>query len=326
MTYYCGKKSHECGRVGSKSLCFCGHKYAQHAVQATKKKISSKCQTCPCKEFKNIPQRAEECGMYWLPRRKEFKQSEWRAKCKCKLPHDQHNPLPPYTAKGCQGFYSDFACISCDCRWEDHETLFEFEDERRAQKKKVGQAYVPLSMNQELHDLVFNTDRKALPQYNREKPPLHALTAPKPPMIGAYGAGMHAAHQPPKSIGRSPQMDDQGDDRFLDPNMHQDYLQDRGFGVQVSRRPANPMMGEDYDYQPPKNIVYKPAAAQKPAISSQPKPTHIAANAPGNKPKPMAAQKPAGTPSIAAKTTTTPSQPSYPKPGPAGPSKGFRGY
>ena len=103
--------------------------------------------------------------MYWLPRRKGFKVSEWKAKCKCNLPHDQHMPTAPYMAKGggCNGFYCDFACIACDCRWEDHSTIWEFEDERRAAGKKTGQDYLPLNMNKELHELVFNTDRKALP-------------------------------------------------------------------------------------------------------------------------------------------------------------------
>lgn len=167
VTYFCNKKKMECGRVGSKSLCFCGHKYANHTVQATKKRISSKCTNCPCKEFQNIPQRPEECGMYWLPRRKDFKMADWRAKCKCGLGHDQHSPVPPYQSKQCQGFYCDFNCITCDCRWEDHVTLFEFEDERAAERKKIKQDYLPLNMNQELHNLVFHTDRKTLPQYNR---------------------------------------------------------------------------------------------------------------------------------------------------------------
>eukprot|EP01019_Chilodonella_uncinata_P003927 GABU01004813.1.p2 GENE.GABU01004813.1~~GABU01004813.1.p2 ORF type:complete len:155 (-),score=11.93 GABU01004813.1:436-831(-) len=82
VTYYSDAKKIECGRVGSKSKCFCGHLYAEHDVMALKKKITSKCKNCPCKDFKFIPTRPEECGMYWLPRRKEFKVSEWKPKCK----------------------------------------------------------------------------------------------------------------------------------------------------------------------------------------------------------------------------------------------------
>lgn len=249
VTYHCEKKNHECSRVGSKSLCFCGCKYADHDIKASKKRITSKCKNCPCKEFKFIPQRPEECGMYWLPRRKGFKVSEWKAKCKCKLPHDEHNPLPPYRSKNCQGFYCDFACIACDCRWEDHITLFEFEDERRARGQKVGEAYLPLHHNQELHDLVFHTDRKTLPQYNRPAPKPGALKGPKAkPMIGAgpgkgFGSG---GPMPTPSLGYEGYGDydqeepDGGlDDRYLDPNMHPNYLQEKAhFEYQVGRRPV----------------------------------------------------------------------------------------
>lgn len=215
--------------MGSKSLCFCGHKYAKHTIQATKKRISSKCNDCPCKEFRFVPQRPEECGMYWLPRRKEFKVSEWKAKCKCKLPHDEHKPVPPFSSKACQGFYSDFACISCDCRWEDHITLFEFEDERRAEGKKVGPAFMPLSMNKELQDLVFHTDRDKLPQYNRTKPP--ALPAGKSNLkSGMPGSKQIGYGQDAGGMEDIPQGQD---DRYLDPTHHSNYLQEIGFHSQM---------------------------------------------------------------------------------------------
>ena len=205
--------------MGSKSLCFCGHKYALHDIKATKKRITSKCQNCPCKEFKFIPQRPEECGMYWLPRRKEFKVSEWKAKCKCKLPHDEHKPVPPYNSKQCQGFWCDFACIACDCRWEDHLTLFEFEDERRAEGKKVGAAYFPLSTNKELQDLVFHTDRNKLPQYNRPNNP--ALKGP--PAKAGIGYGGH------QGMLMNEQQDQMPDDRFLDPSHYSNYMEEIGY-------------------------------------------------------------------------------------------------
>lgn len=264
VTYHCDPKNHECARVGSKSMCFCGHKFAQHNVQASKKRITSKCENCPCKEFKWIPQRPEECGMYWLPRRKDFKMSEWKAKCKCKQPHDAHNPVAPYSAPGCQGFYSDFACIACDCRWEDHTTLWEFEDERKARGAKTGQAYLPLSMNAELHDIVFNQDRNALPNYNRPAPnsksigakpgakPMAVGAGPKPMAIGAGPGGMGARPGNSKAI-MSGQMDDDDqqldvyggqDMRFMDPQqwdeankekvLGQFQVQKKQFGVQQS--------------------------------------------------------------------------------------------
>ena len=202
--------------------------------------------------------------MYWLPRRKDFKMADWKAKCKCKQPHTAHNPVAPYMGPGCNGFYSDFACIACDCRWEDHSTLWEFEDERRAQGKKVGQDYLPLNMNKELHDLVFHTDRKALPNYNRPAPTGNALTsgakqasksigpAPKTSAImGGGGINNYPVSKP--GLGgkpsyppvqyndyddaRSPK--DYQDDRYLDPNQHQDYLQEKQyFQYQVGRKPV----------------------------------------------------------------------------------------
>lgn len=84
--------------------------------------------------------------MWWLPRRKEFKMKDWRAKCKCNHGHDDHAPNYPLRCKkcGCSDFYSDFACISCDCRWEDHVTLYELEHDRKMEGKKIGQEYLPL--------------------------------------------------------------------------------------------------------------------------------------------------------------------------------------
>lgn len=184
VTYYSEAKKHECGRIGSQSMCFCGHMFPDHDIKVTKKKQSSKCTQCKCKDFRWVPQRPEECGMWWLPRRKGFKVSEWAVKCKCKLPHHDHRPVRPYRAKpgkgGCNAFVGDFACISCDCRWEDHTVLYEFEHDRMMEGKKIREDYLPLNQNKELHNLVFNTDRKALPNYNRVK---------KKPKRGGRGRG-----------------------------------------------------------------------------------------------------------------------------------------
>lgn len=178
VTYWSVAKKMECGRIGSKSLCFCGHKYADHDIKATKKKQKTNCGLCKCKFFRFVPQRPEECGMWWLPRRKNFKMSEWKAKCKCGHGHDRHSPVPPLSCKdcGCFDFYCDFACISCDCRWEDHEVLYEFEHDRMMEGKKIGEDYLPLKQNEELHKLVFKTDRKKLPNYNRTKVPRGGVT------------------------------------------------------------------------------------------------------------------------------------------------------
>ena len=52
------------------------------------------------------------------------------------------------------GFYRGFcvsikiliySCISCDSKWEDHEVLYESEQERVNLGKNVGEKYLPLS-------------------------------------------------------------------------------------------------------------------------------------------------------------------------------------
>lgn len=82
VTYYNENKKSECSRVGSSSLCFCGHFYRDHKQDAFKKKRDTGCLNCLCKSFAFIPQRPEEIGEWWLPRRKEFNIKTWRAKCK----------------------------------------------------------------------------------------------------------------------------------------------------------------------------------------------------------------------------------------------------
>lgn len=50
--------------------------------------------------------------------------------------------------------------MSCDGKYEDHETLYEFEDERIAEKKKIGQAFIPFAENPELQTLVIEEIEK----------------------------------------------------------------------------------------------------------------------------------------------------------------------
>ncbi len=100
-----------------------------------------------------VPTRPEECGMYWLPRRKDFDVTKWRAPCKCQHSHEEHNPNPPYKCTLCAkcfSFSSYFACISCDQTWENHETIFETEKERIQAKKTIGSAFLPLSQNPDI--------------------------------------------------------------------------------------------------------------------------------------------------------------------------------
>ena len=48
---------------------------------------------CKCKGFAWIPSRPEEVGEFWFARRRDFDPSTWRAKCRCKHSHEDHEPV-----------------------------------------------------------------------------------------------------------------------------------------------------------------------------------------------------------------------------------------
>lgn len=74
----------QCCRVGSMSLCRCGHVLGQHnSVKIPKKggyipppKCNEK--TCRCRQYQYSPSFPEETGQYWLKRRRDFNINEWR--------------------------------------------------------------------------------------------------------------------------------------------------------------------------------------------------------------------------------------------------------
>lgn len=82
ITYNNPMKKSECFRLGRHSKCFCGHELPIHNQQYFGKKANTGCQKCPCKKFAFVPSRPEECGMYWLVRRKDFNVATWRPPCK----------------------------------------------------------------------------------------------------------------------------------------------------------------------------------------------------------------------------------------------------
>ena len=157
VTWKSSANKEDCFRVGSNSRCFCGHMFPDHDCTLTKKSTKTQCSKCPCKGFSFIPRRPEEVGMDWLPRRKGFNVHQWRPSCKCKHTHEEHGPTAGSKCKACScfSFQSDFACISCDRSWEEHETLYEFEGERASQGKKIGPAYMPLSDNPEIQAITM---------------------------------------------------------------------------------------------------------------------------------------------------------------------------
>jgi hypothetical protein len=144
--------SEDCTRVGPNTRCFCGHDCKDHVLA----RRSFSCQHCPCRNLHFIPKRPEEVGEWWLPRRKEFDIRTWRAMCKCKHSHEEHD-ANHFNCGRCQcfSFESNFLCLVCDRHWEEHETLIESEAERRSMRRSVGEAFRPLATDPEIQQIVF---------------------------------------------------------------------------------------------------------------------------------------------------------------------------
>ena len=146
------QREDQCFRVGRDSRCFCGHLFKLHDKTFLKNgRVKNDCSKCECKGFQFIPRRPEEVGQHWLPRRKGFNINTWGAPCICKHSHLEHTPTPPYRCNTCQcaNFISDFACLSCDRKFEDHETIYETEKERKLERKTIREDYMPLALNPE---------------------------------------------------------------------------------------------------------------------------------------------------------------------------------
>ena len=152
-----GGKSIDCFRIGSNSMCICGHGFPCHDKILTKKKFSSKCNKCKCKAFKYIPVYPEEIGEYWIPFQKNFNYQTYRVKCKCKHTWNEHDGSGYYNCKkcGCGEFNSAFCCAVCNKFWQDHEMTYETEDERRMNGKPVREDFIPFNEMPEMYDALY---------------------------------------------------------------------------------------------------------------------------------------------------------------------------
>ena len=109
------KNGADCSRVGSDARCFCGHALSAHKAVSKSNPQAPACTSCPCRRFEFVPSRPEECGMWWLPRRKGFDVHSWRAPCRCKHGHDSHDPVTRRCRMcACSCFVSDYRCLGCD--------------------------------------------------------------------------------------------------------------------------------------------------------------------------------------------------------------------
>ncbi|XP_064609061.1 protein FAM221B-like [Liolophura sinensis] len=150
----------DCQRVSKMSKCFCGHllgehdRYTGHSVQV--RCIQS---GCPCKAYAWIPSRVEDIGEFWHQRRRDFDPSTWRAKCRCRHTHEEHNPNGMHRCKargcGCAMFDSNFLCAACDKHWEDHQTFFDTEDMRIKEGLPYGAKYLPFAEMPDLRNIAL---------------------------------------------------------------------------------------------------------------------------------------------------------------------------
>jgi len=150
VTLYNDDRKHECARLGKLSRCFCNHLYGKHNLQVKKGGRFGKnpCgeEGCKCEHYKYMYRRPEEIGQYFLTRRKGFDVTQWRPICRCKHPHAVHDPVRTKCKEcNCSKFVSNFACLSCDGKWEEHITLYEDEELRKELEKAVGDAFYPLA-------------------------------------------------------------------------------------------------------------------------------------------------------------------------------------
>ncbi len=76
----------QCCRISQSSWCSCGHSLSDHESPKLSKKTNStayikppKCSVsrCKCQTYQYSPCRPEECGQWWLIRRKDFNISTW---------------------------------------------------------------------------------------------------------------------------------------------------------------------------------------------------------------------------------------------------------
>lgn len=151
---------HDCQRVSRMSRCFCGHILGEHATY-TGRSIMVPCRQpgCRCQGYAWIPSRVEEIGEFWHQRRRDFDPEAWRAKCRCKHTHEDHDPGGMRRCRargcGCGVFDSSFACAACDKHWQEHETFFETETMRKENGLPYGADYLPFAEIPELRDLAL---------------------------------------------------------------------------------------------------------------------------------------------------------------------------
>jgi hypothetical protein len=181
----------DCFRVGPQSICFCGHALSAHQMS---RGGPPRCGDCSCQSFSYVPAAPAEIGEEFLTRRKGFDPSAWFPKCHCGHGPRSHDPRTRRcnACRSCFRFEGHFACLVCDGRYEDHETLFESAAERRVANLPVGDEYVPLAReDRALQELVFGASRT--PSSGAARPAGIEMARPRPAVtdgrVVSSGAG-----------------------------------------------------------------------------------------------------------------------------------------
>jgi hypothetical protein len=149
--------------VGPSHRCLCGAARRDHDDAPGKKGRGPALPRCPGGgggDFTYVPNTPEEIGEAWLAKRANFDAAAWRPKCRCGHTSDAHRGGARGARKcrscACYTFEGDWACLVCDGRHEDHETVAESGGERAQAGRTVGDAFRPLAdVDPEFSEMVF---------------------------------------------------------------------------------------------------------------------------------------------------------------------------
>lgn len=179
----CPEFKWDCQRVGRSSKCFCGHLLSEHdRYNGRSVRVPCKQGGCTCKAFIWIPSRPEEIGEFWFQRRRDFDPSAWRAKCRCKHTHEEHDPTGMHRCRkcGCGAFNSNFLCAACDKHWELHETFFETSEDRKQNGLPTGPDYLPFAEIPSLRNMVLTGEDDGDMSYMKMQEAIAELPSNKP--------------------------------------------------------------------------------------------------------------------------------------------------
>lgn len=139
-----------CFRLGKNNMCVCGHTFCKHNVQSKNGHFVSNCEKCECKKFNYIPIFPEETNEYTKAYLLDFKYDEWKAGCKCGHNWTKHDFNGKWKCEecNCECFQSAFCCGVCGSPWENHQILFETEQDRIKSNKDIGKDYEPFTQEQ----------------------------------------------------------------------------------------------------------------------------------------------------------------------------------